>query len=58
MVRRLVRKLWVCCLGFLLRVPVVITSTILLEPGQSALMKSGASFARRFQVVSRPWRLS
>ena len=36
----------------------VITSTIQAQPGQFALMCSGASLADSSQSVSRPWRFS
>jgi hypothetical protein len=58
-VRTLVRNRCRRTLRFPFRLSVsVVTTTIQALPGQLALMGSGASLARRFQTVSRPWRLS
>jgi hypothetical protein len=40
------------------QVPLVLTSTIQLVPLHVWRMCSGASFARRVQVMSRPWLIS
>ena len=58
MVHRLVMNLCVAWNGLPSRVPMAITSTIQLAPYQFALMCSGASLARRVQVMLRPWLFS
>jgi hypothetical protein len=40
--------------GLPARLPLTTSSMIQLLPGQASVMKSGASFARSVQVLSRP----
>ena len=57
-VRKLVRKKWVCRKVLPSRVPTAAISTIQLVPLQASRMCSGAALARNVQVMARPWLIS